>query len=91
MQNEDDCNNESDDDEVYNGFRKKGETHTTKKRVGRKAQWPESLLADMVDIIVTSDYFTRKLIFVNSKNQKNGEVYLKVVDQMIERAKTRGE
>ena len=91
LQNEDDCNNESDYDEVYNVFRKKGETHTTKKRVGRKAQWPESLLADMLDIIVTNDYFKRQLIFVNSKNQKNGEVYLKVLDQLIEQAKTRGE
>ena len=44
-----------------------------------------------LDIIVTNEYFREKLIFTNSKNQKNTDVYQKVLDELKKRAETRGE
>ena len=29
----------------------------------------------MVDILVNNDFYKRKLIFTNTKNQRNGEIY----------------
>ena len=34
-----------------------------KKRRGRKAQWQDRHIADMVDVIFSNDKFARKLIF----------------------------
>ena len=42
------------------------------KKAGRKAKWSQSLLGDTIDIIISSDYFKKKLIFTNVKTQKNG-------------------
>ena len=44
-----------------------------KKRPGRKAQWQDKHVVDMVDVICSNDNFARKLIFTNSKNTKNNE------------------
>ena len=49
-----------------------------KKRRGRKAQWRDCHVADMVDVICSNDNFARKLIFTNSKNTRNNEVYVEV-------------
>ena len=48
-------------------------------RPGRKAQWPEGLLNDLVDIIVNDEYFRKKLILTNTKSQKNYEIYQRVL------------
>ena len=50
-----------------------------KKKPKREAQWSDTLLNDLAYIIVNNDYFKRKLIFTNSKNQKNTEVYQTVL------------
>ena len=55
------------------------------KRPGRKAQWHDSHVADMVDVICSNDNFARKLIFTNSKNTKNNEVYCKVQKEVEKR------
>ena len=39
----------------------------------------------MVDVICSDDYFSRKLIFTNSKNTKNNEVYHKVQQEVKKR------
>eukprot|EP00794_Sanderia_malayensis_P001209 gene1209-585_t len=62
-----------------------------KKRTGRKTNWPETILIDFIDIIVTSEYFKKKLIFQNTKNQKNAEVYGKVLKELKCRALARNE
>ena len=36
-----------------------------KKRRGRKAQWRDCHVADMVDVICSNDNLSRKLIFTN--------------------------
>ena len=43
----------------------------------------------MVDIIVNSDYYKRKLIFTNTKNQGNGEIYGQIQLEIQERAAKR--
>ena len=64
---------------------------TSNKKAGRKAQWSQSLLGDLVDIIISSDYYKKKLIFTNTKNQKNGDIYQKILGELKERASNRGE
>ena len=66
-------------------------TKTTFTKGGRKAKWCESLLSDLVDIIISSDYYKKKLIFTNTKNQKNGEIYEQILATLKERASERGE
>jgi hypothetical protein len=61
------------------------------KKPGRKTMWSQTLLDDLVDIIISSDYYKKKLIFTNTKNQRNGEIYAKVLAELKERAKTRKE
>ena len=36
---------------------------------GPRGLWKQDLVDDLVDIIITNDYYQRKLIFVNTKNQ----------------------
>ncbi|XP_067049665.1 uncharacterized protein [Acropora muricata] len=48
------------------------------------------LVDDLVDIIITNDYYQRKLIFVNTKNQQNGKVYEKVLKELKSRAEGKG-
>jgi len=49
------------------------------KKGGRKAMWSQRLLSDLVDIIISSEYYKKKLIFTNTKNQKNGEIYAQIL------------
>ena len=62
-----------------------------KKKAGRKATWRNTLLNDAVDIIVNDEFFRRHLIFRKSKNQRNTEVYSKVLDCIKAWAKERDE
>ena len=63
----------------------------TKKTKGRKAAWSETLFNDLVDIIVSDEYFRQRLILTNKRNQKNGLIYSKVLEELTTRAKARGE
>ena len=70
---DEDDNNVDDDEEVDDveyGGALKGSKQKSSKRPGRKAQWSNSLLNDLIDIIVNNEYFRRKLIFTYTKNQK---------------------
>ena len=44
-----------------------------------------------MDIIISSEYFKKKLIFTNTKNQRNGEIYKRVLAELNERASAREE
>ena len=47
-----------------------------KKRRGRKAQWQDIHVADMVDVICSNDNFARKLSFYQlQKHQKQRSVF----------------
>ena len=58
---------------------------------GPRGLWKQDLVDDLVDIIITNDYYQRKLIFVNTKNQQNGKVYEKVFKELKSRAGGQGE
>ena len=62
-----------------------------KKKPGRKSNWSPEAVDDFIDIVVNDDYYKRKLIFTNTKNQKNGVIYEKILLQLKERAAKRGD
>jgi len=70
---------------------KKRRPAATKKKAGRKTQWSAEAECDLVDVIINSEDFKRKLIFINMKNQKNTEIYKSVLSEMKERAGARKE
>ena len=73
-----------------------GEEEPPKKKKNKRAKrgprglWKQDLVDDLVDIIITNDYYQRKLIFVNTKNQQNGKVYEKVLKELKSRAGGKG-
>ncbi|XP_065052177.1 uncharacterized protein LOC135681566 isoform X2 [Rhopilema esculentum] len=87
---EDDEDSEEDKyiDDLLNKFKHK---NGKKNKSGRKAQWDDSLLSDMIDIVVSSEYYKKKLIFTNTKNQKNGAIYGNVLEELKTRASARNE
>lgn len=88
---QDDEEKEIDDiDDVLQIFVKKGKG-AKKKKSGRRSKWPEKALDDLIDIVVSNSNFKTKLIFTNSKNQRNGSIYEKVLEELKARASSRGE
>ena len=61
----------------------------TKK--GRKCIWAESMVCDLVDIIIENDKYKEKLLLTNVKNVKNSCYYEKVIEEIKERCKEREE
>ena len=45
----------------------------------------------MVDIVCISEYYKKKIIFTNSKNLKNNDVYSKLQKDLQERLSARGQ
>ena len=62
-----------------------------KKKAGRKAIWSDNTLDDFIDIITSNEYYKKKLIFTNSKNQKNGIIDDKVLSELRKRCEERKE
>ena len=60
-----------------------------RKKKGRRVQWPEDMVDDLVDIICESDYFKRKLIFTNNKAQENKKVYERAIKILKEQCRNR--
>lgn len=86
-------NEEEVDEDLDNAlahFVKKGKGKSS-KRPGRKPRWCAKSLDDFIDIIVSSNEFKTKLIFTNTKNQRNGPIYAKIMDELKERASARGD
>ena len=82
---------ESDDtDDALQLFVKKGKG-AIKKESARKSKWPEKVLDDFIDIVVSSNSYKRKLIFTHCKSQKNGPIYEKILEELNVRAFSRGE
>lgn len=68
------------------GSRKRKAKRKTK---GRKGNWKESHIDDMIDVIVNSESYKRKLIFTNVKKQKNSEVYEDILMDISKRCSER--
>jgi len=56
-----------------------------KKRKGRRSVWEERHVNDLVDVICSSEYYKKKLIFTNTKNSKNAEIYANVLKELGQR------
>ena len=67
----------------------KRQSQNQKEKTGRRSKWNNEDVDDMVDIVVNSDYYKRKLIFTNTKNQRNGEIYEQIQKEMQQRAAKR--
>jgi hypothetical protein len=59
-----------------------------KKLAGKPCMWSENVLDDFVDI-TGSEYYKKKLIFTNTKNQKNGIIYEKILTELRTRCDER--
>ena len=46
-----------------------------KRKTGCQPKWNDDDVDDMADLVVNNDYYKRKLIFTNTKNQSNSEIY----------------
>lgn len=46
-----------------------------KRKTGCQPKWNDDDVDDMADLVVNNDYYKRKLIFTNAKNQSNSEIY----------------
>ena len=62
-----------------------------RKNAGRKSPWSQHQLDDFVDIIVGNEDYKKKLIFRNTKFQRNGELYGKIKLELEQRCAARGE
>ena len=83
----------SDDDETEEGgslslFVKKSKGK--KRKSGRKSSWSSEDIDDFIDIVVSNTYYKRKLIFTNTKCQRNGEIYAEILTELKRRASARG-
>ena len=62
-----------------------------KKKAGRTSRWSQELVDDLIDIIVSNEQYKRKLIFMNTKVQQNGDIYGKVCAELKQRCAVRGQ
>ena len=84
---EDDDDDDNDDDDLDEDiFKKKGS-----KKKGRKLMWKPEEVDDLVDVIISKEYYKKNLIFTNTKNQKNGQIYANIAKELQERAAARGQ
>ena len=64
---------------------------TKEKETRSKAKWCPWALDDLIDIIENNSSYKKKLIFTNTKNQRNGELYGEILKEVKGRASARGE
>ena len=90
--------NKESDEESYlddsDNERLSGEEIFTKKKKGkkgRKGQWPEHFVDDLVDVILDDETLKEKLLLTNVKNKKNGQYCGKVIELISLRCKERNE
>ena len=91
MHDEDSDEDLDEDQEELLAFFSNKKVNGANKEMERKAQWSDHLIDDKIDIIASNDYFKKKLIFTNTKNQKNSVIYERVLDELKIRANERDE
>lgn len=82
-----DNDKETDSSESDTGVSEQSEVCSVKrkKRKGRRSVWEERHINDLVDVICSSEYYKKKLIFTNTKNSKNAEIYGNVLKELSQR------
>ena len=58
-----------------------------KEQTREKSPWPIDTTNELIDIICSDNYFSKRLIFTNNKTSKNSEVYEKVIEELKKRTK----
>ena len=82
LDNEESGSDESEkEEEILQPLLKKIEARK-KKPKGRRPSWEEDAVDDLVNIICEDDYMKRKLIFENTKNKRNSELYEKIIREV---------
>lgn len=76
--------NVDDEEEPPQQAKKKG------AKRGPRGLWKQYLVDDLVDIVITNEYYKKRLIFVNTKTQQNGKVYEKVLKELKSRSEGKG-
>ena len=71
-------------------FFKKGKGNKEKKPCW-KAKWCPRALDELINMIVSSNSYKKKLIFTNTKNQRNGELYGEILKEVKATVSARGE
>lgn len=84
MDLEDGISDESDQEEPKKATKER-------KNAGRKSPWSQQQLDDFIDIIVGNEEYKKKLIFRNTKFQRNGELYGKIKQELEQRCAARAE
>ena len=72
----------TDDDETQSMVTFLKNKQKKRKKVGRRSQWSEDVVTDLIDVILNDEKFKKSLIFTNTKNVKNSEIYKKVIEIM---------
>ena len=85
------ANSNPSDEEEEEESNMKANKGKEKKKPGRKSNWSSETIDDFIDIVVNDNYFKKKLVFTNTKNKKNGDIYEKILSILKERAAKRGE
>jgi len=82
-----DNDKETDSSESNTGVSDQSEVCSSrkKKQKGWRSIWEESHVNDLVDVVYTSEYHEKKLIFTNRKNSKNAEIYANVLNELGQR------
>ena len=62
-----------------------------KKKPRWRSKWSSQSLGDFIDIAVSSNCCKTKLIFVNSKNQNDGQICEEILGELKVRASSRGD
>lgn len=81
-----DKDKESDSNQYDTGVSEQSEVCSSRKmkRKARRSVWEERHVNDLVDVICSSEYY-KKLIFTNTKNSKNAEIYANVLKDLGQR------
>ena len=84
-----DNDKEADSNESDTGVSEQSEVCSSrkKKRKGRRSVWEERHVNDhdLVDVICSSEYCKKKLVFTNRKDSKKAEIYANVLKQLGQR------
>ena len=62
---------------------------SSKRKAGRKCQWPETTVTDLVERFLENDKFKTKLLLTNTKNTKNAICYEQVIAELKKRLEER--
>ena len=62
----------------------------TSKKWGRRGNWSMDSLNDFIEIIVSDEYNKKKLIFTNTKNQRNASIYQNILTELKKRCAKQG-